>query len=95
MSLLLDSFFFFPRIFFEELQSTNSQFWTPKADIKTTEKELIISLELPGVKKDHLNVEVSVYNRICFFVDDVIIKTHCFKKNGIYNENIKKLIEFF
>jgi HSP20 family protein len=60
MSFWFDPFPLFPRIVFEEIlhSSSKPQFWTPKADIKTTDKELIICLELPGVQKDQLNVEV-------------------------------------
>jgi HSP20 family molecular chaperone IbpA len=56
LSLWIDPVPFFPRFLFEDLRS--SLFWTPKADIKTTDKELIITVELPGVQKDQLNVEV-------------------------------------
>jgi hypothetical protein len=87
MSLLLDSFSFFPRIFFEEFYSTTPQFWTPKADIKTTEKELIITLELPGVHKDQLNVEVYVSDWIYFlFQMTSSLELFIFKKTKVkYN----------
>lgn len=32
--------------------------WTPRADIHETDKEVIIDLELPGLKKEEIKVEV-------------------------------------
>ncbi len=33
--------------------------WNPQVDIKETDKELVLSASLPGVKKDDLNVEIN------------------------------------
>ena len=39
-------------------ERTGEVTWAPRADIHETEKEVIVDLELPGVKKEDIKIEV-------------------------------------
>jgi len=38
---------------------TQLQQWRPTMDIKSTDKELLLNVELPGVKKEDINIELA------------------------------------
>lgn len=47
-----------PTFFEDEFGFKNSNSFSPKADIVEKEREYLVSLELPGVKKEHVDVTV-------------------------------------
>jgi HSP20 family protein len=40
------------------VEMTGEELWAPRADIHETNKEVFIDLELPGMKKDEIKIEV-------------------------------------
>jgi HSP20 family protein len=59
-----DPFFRYPLRIGQLLNQDFFSGWWPKADISETEKEIKISLNLPGVESDNLNIEVDEYSLI-------------------------------
>lgn len=47
-----------------ELPSGSQEFWLPRADVYETENEIIVRMEIAGVKKESLNVSLSADRRI-------------------------------
>ena len=50
--------------------------WNPVMDIKTTDREMMINMELPGVRKEDVNIEI---DRVSYCL--VIKKFHHFMTN--------------
>lgn len=57
MDRYLDSFWGLPSMNFEELR-------TPLIDIENKEKEIIVSVEIPGINKEEIDLEVNENNLI-------------------------------
>ncbi|MHB0997819.1 MAG: Hsp20/alpha crystallin family protein [Armatimonadota bacterium] len=47
-----------------ELPSNTQEFWLPRADVYETDDELIVRVEVAGVKKESLNVSLSADRRV-------------------------------
>jgi HSP20 family protein len=47
-----------------ELPADAQEFWLPRADVYETEDDLIVRVEVPGMKKESLNVTLSADNRV-------------------------------
>lgn len=47
-----------------ELPSDSQEFWLPRADVYETDDELIVRVEVAGVKKESLNVSLSADRRV-------------------------------
>lgn len=71
LSSLLDDFNYFN---FGTLGSSN----LPQANIQTTDKETIISIAVPGFKKEDIKIEIENFS---------IIVSSSIKKEETYNEN--------
>jgi len=39
-------------------ERTGEELWAPRADVHETDKEVFVDLELPGIKKDEIKIEV-------------------------------------
>lgn len=47
-----------------ELPTDSPEFWLPKADVYETEDDLVVRVEIAGVRKDSLNVSLSADRRV-------------------------------
>ena len=60
LECLLEEFFSgWPRPPRRPFQMQNTQAWHPRVDVKATEKEYILSAEVPGLGKEDLNVTIT------------------------------------
>ena len=41
--------------------------WNPVMDIKTTDREMMINMELPGVRKEDVNIEIDRVSGLHYF----------------------------
>lgn len=62
LSLWNDSFFANPwsvdHMLHHFNDSKHENFWKPLADVKETDKEVVMHMELPGIKKENINIDV-------------------------------------
>lgn len=56
----LDRFFddIFPLRWFEETEDINEQLWAPRADMSETEDKYIVHMDLPGISKKDVKVNI-------------------------------------
>lgn len=47
-----------------ELPSGSQEFWLPRTDVYETETDLVVCVELAGIRKESLNVSISADRRI-------------------------------
>lgn len=47
-----------------ELPSDSQEFWLPRADVYETDDEIVVRVEVAGVKKESLNVSLSADRRV-------------------------------